>query len=84
MIIGNKSFSSLTAKQKVKFSEELIKFASDEANLIKKIKSIHSSLNKHIESLKINNAREKLRDLIRSETFFIEVRKSYIPKSPII
>lgn len=84
MIIGNKRFSSLNAKQKTKFSEELIKFASDETGLIKKIKSIQSIIDRQIKSSTVTNVREKLRDMIRSEAFFTGVRKKYIPNKATI
>lgn len=83
-VIGRKSFAGLNNRQKIRFAEELVKFAANEERLSEVVAQVEKSLDKHLTSLGTLAAREKLRDTIRSESFYIAVREKYIPKKPVI
>ncbi len=83
-VLGRRAFIGLSNKEKIKFSEEVIKVASDEKRLATLVKTTEKVLDSHLKTLGVATAREKLRDTIRSESFFIGVRGKYIPPAAII
>lgn len=83
-VLGKASFLNLNKKQKMKFADELVKLAADEDEVSKIVENVQKSLDKHLKTLGAADAREKLRDTIRSDSFFQGVRDSYIPKKSIL
>jgi hypothetical protein len=78
-ILGRRAFSGLSNRDKVKLAEELIKLSADENSLGRVVSNVEKGLDAHLKTLGAVAAREKLRDTIRSETFFLAVRDVYIP-----
>ncbi len=78
--LGQKSFTSLPAKEIIKFSDDVVKMASDEAKLIARVNEVCAILDKRIADSGISDSRERLRDMIRSDTFAKEVRAQYTPQ----
>nr|WP_294813437.1 AIPR family protein [uncultured Sphingomonas sp.] len=78
-VLGRRAFIGLSNKDKVKFAEEVIKLAADENRLAKVVRNVEKALDDHLKGLGAGAAREKLRDTIRSETFFLGVRTAYMP-----
>ncbi|MGH6651860.1 MAG: AIPR family protein [Sphingopyxis sp.] len=78
-VLGRRAFIGLSNKEKIKFSEELIKLSADETRLSRVVSSVEKALETHLMSSGAATAREKLRDTIRSETFFLGVRGRYTP-----
>lgn len=70
---------NLTARDLVKFSDGVVKMASDEAALIARVTEVCDIIDMHLQGLGISDSRERLRDTIRSDTFAKEVRAKYIP-----
>ena len=83
-VIGDRSFLKLSNKQKIKAAEEIIKLAADEEQLGNVVQLVEKVLNKRLKALNALTARERLRDVIRSDSFFQAARPDYMPKSPIL
>lgn len=69
----------LSAKETVKFSDEVVKLASDEGSLVSRVTQVCDIIDQHLAGLGISDSRERLRDTIRSDTFSKEVRAKYMP-----
>lgn len=83
-VLGKRGFASLSAKEKTQFSEEIIKIASSEGKLSSIIKNVKKILDNRLKKMRALSNREKLRDTIRSESFFIAVRNDYMPSKPTL
>ncbi len=69
----------LSAKEAIKFSDEVVKLASDEGVLISRVTQVCDIIDQHLIGLGISDSRERLRDTIRSDSFSKEVRSKYMP-----
>ena len=79
-ILGSASFERLPPRDQIKFAEKLVDFASDEKKMAKVVATVGKGLDQKLAELGINeDARERLRDTIRSESFFVSVRSTYTP-----
>lgn len=79
-ILGKGNFEKLAPRDQVKFAEKLVDFASDEKKMAKVVASVQKALDTKLAELGIDDeARERLRDTIRSESFFSAVRPAYTP-----
>jgi hypothetical protein len=78
--LGQRSFTSLSAKEIIKFSDDVVKMASDEPKLIARVNEVCAILDKRIADSGISDSRERLRDMIRSDSFAKEVRAQYTPQ----
>jgi hypothetical protein len=83
-VLGDRSFLKLSTKEKVKFADEVVKLASDEDRVAALVASVQRALDRHLNTLGAADAREKLRDTIRSDGFFQGVRGRYIPSTAIL
>jgi hypothetical protein len=75
--LHSQNFVRLSSKDQTRFSEDVIKTASDESELVAKVTEVCSILDKRVNAIGITDSREKLRDTIRSETFSKDVRAQY-------
>ncbi len=74
-VLGNSAFEKLSSRDQVKFSEKLVDFASDEKKMAKVVSTVEKVLDKKLSEMGVeDDARERLRDTIRSESFFTAVR----------
>lgn len=81
-ILGKQRFEDLSGRNKVKFAEKIVELASDEEKMAKMVKSVEKVLDAKLAEFKVgDDARERLRDTIRSESFFLSVRPDYTPKT---
>lgn len=78
--LGSRNFIGLPSKEAIKFSEEVVKLASDETKLVTKVNDVSGILYKRLLDLGISDSRERLRDMIRSDSFSKEVRAQYTPQ----
>lgn len=78
-ILGSKKFSGLKDKQKIEFAKKLIQVASDENQMVEIVKNVSKIVGKKLKSMGLAETREKLRDNIRSESFFKVVEREYTP-----
>ena len=79
-ILGQNSLEKLAPRDQIKFAEKLVEFASDEKKMAKVVTTVEKALDGKLAELGIDDeARERLRDTIRSESFFSAVRPTYTP-----
>jgi hypothetical protein len=84
-VLGTKKFLNLTNRQKMKFSQELVSFASDEKKMKTLCNRVEKILDKHLKAMGItDNTRERLRDAIRSESFATLVVNEYLPAKGMV
>ena len=83
-VLGRRAFIGLSNKEKVRLAEKLIKLAADENRLSRVVTNVEKILDANLKSLGVVDAREKLRDTIRSESFFLGVRNGYTPATGVL
>lgn len=84
LVLGSRKFVDLSKKEKSKFADHLVEVAADEEKLAAVVGSVGKYLDSALKKLGVKDSRERLRDAIRSESFFQSVRPSYIPKKGLI
>lgn len=83
-ILAEKSFLSLSDRNKNKFAKELVEFAASEHKMAKIVTKINKLMEKNVSSHGVTESREKLRDTIRSETFLKNIRQEYTPQAATV
>lgn len=83
-VLGCKRFLSLSIQKKQKFAAELVKLASKSDALPKLMANVEKILDEELTKVGAKESREKLRDTIRSESFFTTVSARYSPIESMI
>lgn len=78
-VLGDQEFLKLAEKDRVKFAFNVVNLASNEAKMIEIVERVTDALDQKLVELDIDeDSRERLRDTIRSESFFTSVRSEYV------
>jgi len=77
-VLGDTEFAKLIPKERIKFASALVALASDEEKMTEIVDRVTEALDNKLAELQIaEDSRERLRDTIRSESFFSSVRVEY-------
>ena len=84
-VLGDRKFLGLKNPAKAKFAQELVNLAADEKKMKVLIGKVEKAIAKQLAKMGISrDARERLRDAIRGETFSSAVIASYTPAKGLV